>query len=109
MCILALLVAAAAMPPNSMGTARHHARTNAHPAAFNAWLPKWMGQPWGSMFKDPARYPDTTSYSGQDLEDKYAHENFFHEMAGGTYLEMGALEGKLTPCSSTEPWAGRAS
>lgn len=61
---------------------------------LNAWLPKGAhvdGSFWQRAALPPSTLPE--QYYGQDLEDKYAQENFFSGLQSGTYVEMGAHNG----------------
>lgn len=60
-------------------------------------LPSWFASSgvrdiWGTGWKADAK--PNEQYTGQDQEDKYAYETFFAGIIGGTYLEIGGLDGK---------------
>lgn len=58
------------------------------------WLPGW----WSSELSKWQEYPTEAlepdhPFHGQDNEDQYAAEFFFHNKKHGTYLEMGGYDG----------------
>ncbi len=63
---------------------------------LTVWLPAesrlaesfWTAQP-----RLPLADSHEYSFYGQDEEDRYAFETFFRNTTGGTYLEIGALDG----------------
>lgn len=65
-------------------------------AGFDVWLPGWWTQQTNWMTLDnraAALATHSLEYFGQDVEDQYAQDHFFHGRRNGTYLEMGALDG----------------
>ncbi|KAK9817364.1 hypothetical protein WJX74_004113, partial [Apatococcus lobatus] len=86
--------------PNDVveGAARHiqahHAKQPEERTAMTNWLPGW----WSSELSKWQEYPSEHlepdhPYHGQDNEDQYAAEFFFHNKKHGTYLEMGGYDG----------------
>ena len=63
--------------------------------AIGAWLPAGarLDESYWSFFPRPQHQHVEDDFHGQDEEDRYARDTFFNATVGGTYLEMGALNG----------------
>ena len=76
------------------------ATIKAAPTALTANLPPWLQFRHSSW---PLKYTEDiqsqgidsspTAWHSQSSEDVYAYQNFFYNTRGGSYLEMGALDG----------------
>ena len=80
------------------GAARDTTAHEGPGAAFLVWLPAWWSAHGhlGSFRSEShsSNLTDTEEFYGQDNEDQYAEQHFFQSTKSGTYLEMGALQGK---------------
>lgn len=63
-------------------------------SGMKLWLPGWWGIGLSSWQDNVDATLNTTApYYGQDHEDEYAIQSFFHGRKHGTFLEMGAFDG----------------
>ena len=92
LCVFASLIYAALArePRGSRSTAHDEIKTQ----PLNVFWPSWMGQGRLEEMKWKKHSP-TGKYYSQSKEDSTAEGRFFHNLHGGVFLEMGALDGVI--------------
>ena len=92
LCIVASLSCAvlAREPRGSHAAAREEGNTQ----PLNVYWPSWMGRRRLEEMKVKEHSPPGKYYS-QSKEDSTAEDRYFHNLHGGLFLEMGALDGVI--------------
>lgn len=92
LCIFASLISAAlAREPRGSHSAAHD-KDKTHP--LSVYWPSWMGRRRLEEMRLKEHSPPGKYYS-QSKEDSTAENRYFHNLHGGVFLEMGALDGVI--------------